>query len=56
MQRRSKKFDQVLQYLNVTILINIIGNLDEMRDTVIQLQSEFEKKDLGKTKFDLPRH
>ena len=33
--------------------MNIIGNLDEMRDTVIQLQSKFEMKDLGKTKFCL---
>ena len=33
--------------------MNIIGTLDELRDTAEYLKSEFEMKDLGKTRFCL---
>lgn len=33
--------------------MNIIGTLDEMRETTSYLKSEFEIKDLGKTRFCL---
>ena len=33
--------------------MNLIGTLEELRDTATYLQSEFEMKDLGKTRFCL---
>lgn len=41
---------EVVLYVDV---MNIIGTLDEIRETTSYLKSEFERKDLGKTWFCL---
>ncbi len=49
-KKTSSRFAIVAVYVDD---MNIIGTLDEIRETASYLKSEFEMKDLGKTRFYL---